>query len=134
MKSYEIYRNTMIRRIKDILKDAGLIKPDGYMIYHTEENGIMKTSKMFVEADWGIEDYGNCETSPLYHGGVIGICRCITPYGMQIKGILEEEKKRVYLSVLQGILASHKYPKEDRVHLWTEEREGFTYVYGAIEI
>ena len=124
----------MKRIIKDILKEAGLIKPDGYMIYHADEGGIRKTYKVYVEADWGIEEYENCETSPVYHGGVIAICRCITPQEMQREGTLEEEKKRVYLSVLQGILANHKYPKEDRVHLWTEEREGFTYVYGAINI
>lgn len=124
----------MIRRIKDILKDAGLIRPDGYMIYHTEENGIRKTSKVFVEADWGIEDYDNCETSPLYHGGVIATCHCLAPLEKKRDGIVEETKKSVFLSVLQCILVNHKYPKEDRVHLWTEEREGFTYIHGAIKV
>ena len=124
----------MKRRIKDILKEAGLIKPDGYMTYYTEENGVRKVCRMYVAEIYDIEDYGHTYTSPLYKGERIGICRCITPYGMQREGTLEEEKKRVYLSVLQGILANHKYPKEDRVHLWTEEREGFTYVYGAIKI
>lgn len=124
----------MKRRIKDILKEAGLIRPDGYMTYHVDDGGVRKTCRMYVEPDWGIEDYGHTYTSPLYKGERIAICRCITPYEMQRMCTLEEEKKRVYLSVLQGILANHKYPKEDRVHLWTEGREGFTYVYGAIKV
>lgn len=123
----------MKRRIKDILKEAGLVTPDGYMTYHIDDGGVKKNCKMYIEADWGIEEYENSNTSPLYKDARITICRCITPYGMQREGTLEEEKKRVYLSVLQGILANHKYPKEDKVHLWTEDREGFTYVFGAIK-
>ena len=124
----------MKRGIRDILKEAGLINPDGYMVYHVDEGGIRKTCRMYVAENYDIEDYDHTDTSPLYKCERIAICRCITPYWMQREGTLEEEKKRVYLSVLQGILANNKYPKEDRVHLWTEEREGFTYVYGAIKV
>ena len=124
----------MKRRIKDILKEAGLIKSDGYMTYHSEENGIRKVGRMYVSECWDIEEYGKTSTSPLYKGPRIGICRCLAPLEMRRDGIVEETKKRVYLSVLQGILTNHKYPKEDMVHLWTEERKGFTYVYGAIKV
>ena len=124
----------MKRRIKDILEEAELVTPDGYMTYHIDDGGVIKTRKMYIAEIYDIEEYGDSYTSPLYKGARIAISRCLTPLEMKRDGIVEETKKRVFLSVLQGIFINHKPPIEDRVHLWTEEREGFTYVFGEIKV
>lgn len=59
---------------------------------------------------------------------------CLSPYELSDPTIVEKTKKKVFLGILQDLLIEMYCPKSGIVHIWTEERNEFTYVYGAIAI
>lgn len=122
----------MVRKITDILREEGLIDRDGRMHYIIEKDGCRQVRTITPLVDWKV--HTEVSQIPLWKGLRVGMSYCLSPYEQSVPMIVEKTKKKVFLGILQGLLIEIVYPKDGIVHIWTEERNEFTYVYGAIAI